>query len=234
MKQNNIYGIFLFIGLTMCLTAAEKITILDHYRQLPEKAFRTGRTPLTLKNGVYTAESITEGELHPVVDIPNGYLRIEDPGTGGGSLGYECALFLDADKQPHVALIHFSFDGVTMENTFSLFARKGTAYTDRTAEGLPKMGLSLFLKDPNDIKRITSVVEKKFLYMIRIDLPRYGTDVKATLTVFTGKVEAQMESSGVSRKEKAECGTFLKLPKYETVIFTWDAKKAAFIPGAKK
>ncbi|MEK6794264.1 MAG: hypothetical protein AABZ39_05785 [Spirochaetota bacterium] len=216
------------------LPAADRLTIVDYYRMIPDKAFKHPKFILTLKNGVYTTPSIIEEQLKPTVDIPNGYLFVEDPGTGGGTTGHACAVFIAASGVPHIALNQFAFNGVAGDSALSMFILRDGMLVDRTAECAPMISLSLFLKDPHDIKRIQSVIGKTHLYMIRTELPRYGTDIVTTLMVFSGKAELYRTADWLSSKEKAEYAAFFAMPKYETIIFSWDKKKALFIAGSKK
>lgn len=66
-------------------------SILDCYHSLPENLLGDQKYRIELKNDVYISRSVANFEIKPRVDLQNGYLKIMDNGTGGGSVVHELA-----------------------------------------------------------------------------------------------------------------------------------------------
>jgi hypothetical protein len=119
--QNTLFffAIFLFMTLPASTTYARK-TIIDYYNLIPIKSLNDHRLPLLdkkytlqLKNGTWITRSYdARYEFEAAVDIKNGYLKIADAGTGGGTTTYELALYRTNEGSDFIGVSMTHFDGI--------------------------------------------------------------------------------------------------------------------------
>ena len=94
-----VRGIFVcYAGLVFLLpglnAAGQPKSVLDYYRLLMPEMLDGTQFEFTKKGNAWkTISHVTEAELDCTVDLKNGYIKVSDPGTGGGTLTQEIALF---------------------------------------------------------------------------------------------------------------------------------------------
>jgi hypothetical protein len=98
-------------------------SILDWYHAIPKRLLDDYKYQIRLKNNVFVSRSRTGYEVKPIVNIQNGYLKIMDGGTGGGSVVYEL-VFLQTNKgiissrsmllKTTVLVLHASCDSINL------------------------------------------------------------------------------------------------------------------------
>lgn len=93
-----------------------------------------------------------------IVDIKNGYIQIEDEGTGGGTLSYtEVALFRKSDKSYLIALNGYGRDEIThvvSGGAPKFYQWENNELREVTTDVFPETSLSLFFKE--DVEPIES------------------------------------------------------------------------------
>ncbi|HRK54364.1 MAG TPA: hypothetical protein PK185_10645 [Cyclobacteriaceae bacterium] len=132
-----------------------------------------------------------------IVDIKNGYIQIEDEGTGGGTLSYtEVALFRKSDKSYLIALNRYGLDEIThiiSGDTPRFYQWENNELSEVTTEVFPKTSLSLFFKE--DMEPIESPyyftlpqVGRSIEYHIQLNDPAQKERLK------TNKINIQFDS----------------------------------------
>jgi hypothetical protein len=132
-----------------------------------------------------------------IVDIKNGYIQIEDEGTGGGTLLYtEVALFRKSDKSYLIALNGYGRDEIThvvSGGTPKFYQWENNELREVTMEVFPATPLSLFFKE--NVEPIESPyyfalpqVGKSIEYHIGLNDPAQKEKLK------TGKINIQFDS----------------------------------------
>lgn len=203
--------------------AAGAQTILDCYQSVPERILDHARYSLQLEKGRWTTRSAAGYALEPLVDIDSSYLRIADPGTGGGSLVQELALFRTGRGGPILGVNLTRFDGVGSECRLAFYDPGGGLWRDVTRQVLPTVDLSLFLADTYDANRIKpdrGVPGIALLYL----LPRTGT----TLRVRIELDRLILTSAGPQDRAVAEIVNSIK---YGEVQLPWDEAGGRFTVG---
>ena len=132
-----------------------------------------------------------------IVDIKNGYIQIEDEGTGGGTLLYtEVALFRKSDKSYLIALNGYSRDEITHVVSGGIprfYQWENNKLREVTTDVFPETSLSLFFKE--DVEPIESnyyftlpQVGRSIEYHIGLNDPAQKEKLK------TGKINIQFDS----------------------------------------
>ncbi len=202
-------------------------SIVEWYNILPADSLIGGRFTLVQRHGVWTSTSpITEAELEVIADIKNGYLYVADPGTGGGTIIHELALFKADGGKEYIGVNLKEFDGVGITSNLKFYAYSGGRFRDVTADICPFLDTKEFIMEK--FKELSSA--RICLKQVSIDpqLPRKGTTL--VLQLFTGRLEMMMTSDGMALKECAGLQDRL----YKTIELAWDVKKGIFRLSAKK
>jgi len=87
-------------------------SILDYYHSLPEKLLGDYKYRIELKNSIFVSRSNANYEIKPIVDVQNGYLKITDAGTGGGSVVHELAFLQTNEGNNIIGVNVIEHDGV--------------------------------------------------------------------------------------------------------------------------
>lgn len=131
--------------------------------------------------GWSTKEDLNEKE-YLTVDLKNGYLSINDEGTGGGFIQQECALFKNTISNHYIVFAQTLCDGISMKEVIVIFLYKNSLLEDITnSRIIPSINYKHFCNTIPDSKALTQLFSKSKYSMIRYSLPRYGTTIIATI-----------------------------------------------------
>lgn len=222
----------ILISLLNPVAAREPATVLDYYNMMPPACFENNKFAIRYEKGKYVSNSIVDYEIYPIVDQQNGYMFIEDPGTGGGTVRHEIAIFTDNSKNIFIGVHISSFDGVAPESRLKFFVYKKGTFRDTTASIFPKISSTDFMKENFDESLVPDIINNRSLYSIMYNLPRYGTKIKCDLFIASARIEAMLESK--SDDDKKAYTDFLKKIQFKEVEINWDIKKSVFKIGKKK
>ncbi len=128
-------------------------------------------------------------ECETTVDIKNGYVKIEDEGTGAGILVTEVALFKTAEKKDIIAVnTYFADDILQMSSHKPKFYHFSDEHFSEITDIFPEINANVFFHKPYDLK--------KELIGAYFELPRYGTEIKYCLdTNFAAKREPEFQKN---------------------------------------
>ena len=215
MKKVLVFASFVFAA-SVCAASAAPASVIDCYNEIPSSFFYGAKYELRRSGKKWLTASTADAEIEALVDIANGYIRIEDPGTGGGTRVDEVALFISKSGAVIIGINRKDIDGVVGTSSSLLFVSKeGGRWADVTQKVLPKTGLSSFFKPgfkPSDKVTILSWFE----------LPRRGTTVVWNLD--TVGVEARIGCEQNVAENKAVLANI----KTKRIEFLYDAKTGTF------
>ncbi|HNR88423.1 MAG TPA: hypothetical protein PKM65_08795 [Spirochaetota bacterium] len=208
-------------------------TVVDYYRQLPATAFGGARYSIRQKNNYWVTTSMADFEIGITVDIPNGYLRIHDEGTGGADLTHELAVFKRADGSTVVALSVIDLLASPKMHVTRFFD-PGKSWKDVSASVLPKLdpydlpGSRCIIKQVEAVSAIMRAKGKGAL-SIAYALPRNGTTVYAG--VFVPAVSSLLSVDALVDEEKTSIDEFIDCIVDVRVPLLWDRAKGMFSIG---
>lgn len=201
---------------SLCAVQAAPKSVIEYYNDIPASFFSDAKYELKQSGKKWVTPSVADTELEPLVDIPNGYICIEDPGTGGGTRIDEVALFVLKSGAVLIGINRKDIDGVVGTSSSLIFVSKEDGkWADVTKKVLPKTGLSSFFKPgfvPSDKVTILSWFE----------LPRKGTTVVWNLD--TTGIEARIGYE----QNVAENRAVLAAVKTKKIEFLYDVKTGTF------
>jgi len=199
----------LLLILTSCQVPEQNI--YDYYNSLPELLFYdndlgNNKYIITKNENIWTSKSLAGGDIIPVVDIKNGYIQINDEGSGGGNIIHQVVLFRKADLTPLIGITKGSFNGFYFDSSTAFYELRGNKWED-VDDVFPKFEIEEFLK-PEYVKHYfnkDNIVTPNLTSLIV--LPQYGTKIKVELNfnkfdflveanqnVFTGDMFSEKEA----------------------------------------
>ncbi len=205
--------------------AAEKKSVLDYYRLLMPEMLDGTRFEFTKKGSAWkTTSPVTEADLDCTVDLKNGYIEVSDPGTGGGTLTQEIALFVNKMRESFIGVNITTFDGIGVSNRCRFYRWTGEGWAP--ARVLPDIPLAQFFKPGFDISTVKGVVALSYI------LPRKGTTVTAKLDV--SRLQMMMsENMGFGPEDQKKAEKALANVEYNSIELNWNMDQGVFIAGKK-
>ncbi|GEM_PF-2497181 len=212
-----------------------KRTVVDLYHLLPGSIIGS-RYRLALREGAWFAEDEDGCSRSAIVDIPNGYIKISDEGTGGGYLSnQEIALFVDARGERMVA-VNISGCETDIEphlcsyRGLELFRLVNNRWERITARVLPEITLKRFFDkgyDPENVNELKGLIReiKGKNGLLRYVLPRYGTDLRVAINLSPFRHHLKHATGAIHESLK---GMITKIAR-EEIILRWNRERGAFI-----
>ena len=193
--------------------------VLYYYQNL-ETSF-TADYPLTPKGEQWVSYSSAEYEIDVVVDTKNGYIEIEDEGTGGGLLRLQFVMFRLDGGQPMIAINETFFDGLGIQSRYAFLHPENDLKYDWTAETIDlPTPLDFMTKEGGnyDLNLLKEAIPVYF------ELPRYGTDL-----VVKADVSKKQLYCGENANEEwvALCPAFNQLYR-DSLVLKWNKLEARF------
>jgi len=218
---------FLVSGLS-AKVAAEKpkgpTTIVQFYNLLNPDSIKSQ------KDKWYTG-AIVEGDIEVTVDTKNGYLTWSDPGTGGGTLTMEAALFVTADKRKILATNRIDSDSLSVTCELRFYQYKDESMQEIKSGILPDLNVAMFLDEKLDKKSFSKHESLLDRVKIKIELPRFGTAI--TISPEFTSLGPAITASDLNDEEKEKARQVIEAGLPYTIDLNWDRKKGAFTFGKK-
>lgn len=216
-----------------------KKNIIYYYQKLSIKELGGYKFPLKFVNKKWVTYSSADYELYPVVDTKNGYIYIEDEGTGGGTIFHEIVLYRKKDKSAILAVNVHEFGGIEPNTIqFGFYKYENSLYNNISSKVFPEIKIENYLKNKNDlneIKKIRSELIKfeknrkvKILNQFLYKLPRYGSEIKIKLNKKFIIWNLEVFKKEISQKNIKKIKTVLENLKYNTLICKWNKNKGKF------
>jgi hypothetical protein len=112
------------------------------------------------------------------VDIANGFIRIDDEGTGGGNFETQVALWRLEGEEPLVGIVEAHKDGgIPGQSRVRFFKKVGRNWVDRTPDVWTPVGLQAFMKGDMTIEDLRAL--ETIGAAVYVSLPRKGTAITA-------------------------------------------------------
>ena len=96
-------------------------SVLDYYNMIPSNLLGGIKYKIFNRDKKFYTISDVNIEVPVIIDFKNGYLSLEDCGTGGGSLKQELAIFINNKKEHYLAVNIVRFDGAAWDGTCDVF-----------------------------------------------------------------------------------------------------------------
>ncbi|SFF29939.1 hypothetical protein [Thermoflexibacter ruber] len=149
--------------------------VVDYFRLLPEEVCTFS---LPQKAGKWISLSpTTKEEVQTVVDTQNGFIRITDKGTNGGTHEVTVVLYRKANKDAVIAVSDYTHDGVMETFKVDFFEYNNKQYS-KLKDVMPQLNHASLLKERIDTKQHEEILSNS---PVVIDLLRFGTMAKATI-----------------------------------------------------
>ncbi|MBP7583328.1 MAG: hypothetical protein KBA61_04805 [Spirochaetes bacterium] len=227
--------------------------VLEYYNMLPQKYFSNSFAPdsrkyaLRRSGGKWITRSSADYDFAAIVDTGNGYIRIEDHGTGGGGRTDEVVLYRDAREGVYLCISQVFNPGVWDRNFVRVLSCRDGSFSDVTEKILPSITLADFLREKHDralTERFTDTIsshpmfpknEASKITHFTYSFPRYGTTAKVSVN-FTRKDNLLFLFYGGGREAARDTiRRFLDTQlKYSSVDLTWNRESARFETGKKQ
>ncbi len=207
--------LLLIIGLAVAPPAFAQ-SVVDHYRSLMAQVRDPYAYTLTQTAGSWRARAAERTSIVAVVvDIPNGFVQINDEGTGGGNLVTEVALFKPTTGGPILAVSQRFYSGVDPWGGKARFYRQaGGRWEILPAVALPALTPAIFVSG----RIAQATADDDSLSPVIVHLPRVGTTVDIYLVPSTHQRCPEQNWLGTS-DPAAGCNELAAAPNWATLAF---------------
>lgn len=170
--------IALFLAALVMAMPAHGQSVVDHYRSLVAQTRDEFAYTLTQSASGWRAKGNEAfASIQTIVDIGNGYIRLNDEGTGGGNLVTEVALFKPTSGGPILGLAKRFHQGAQPQSGKAGFYQlTGGRWQELAAPDLPALAPSIF------VPAKTGLTYDSDILPVVVFLPRVGTTVSVFLT----------------------------------------------------
>lgn len=199
-------------------------SILDCYHSLPEDLLGDVKYRIEFKNDSFVSRSVANYEIKPRVDLQNGYLKITDNGTGGGSVVHELAFLRTNEETDILGVNLLDNDGLGPTCTLRFYKLVDGRWLDVTNDVLPKVDLSHFLDEPyfSTHGRNMDLHPEGIAFVYELDIVGAPFFIKIDLDRFL-----QMNAESLAAAE------LIKNIKYQNITLIWDKEKKMIKLGEK-
>lgn len=236
--------IALLLGIPSVCSARASETVVDYYQQmqqqLGEDAF-----PYTLHKNrthwdVTVPDDFVANIAKLIVDEKNGYIYINDEGTGGGNGEVQFVLFRGEGNAPYIMWVESLYSGSQPDESHPhLYAHDGDKWYEKTGNhsGLPNIAFADFLPDSMSIADANALAKLSPAYAsIYYKMPRHGTTAQALLSIRDFEYAPLCDGSHSDEpnaKAIAHYCTKLKGKIYYKIDLPWDKLHDKFTLGEK-
>lgn len=164
--------------------SAETPRIVEYYNWLAATSFRSNYEYRIKADGAgwRAVSDMFDANVSALVDGRNGYLLIDDEGTGGGNFRTEAAYWNTDGYGILLGIGETSFDGQVPDATrLRIFSRQDDAWMEEGGLAWPLLGVVDFM--PDDLRVGDVHLLERLGAAIYITLPRHGLNADAWLVV---------------------------------------------------
>lgn len=182
--------------------APKRENVVEVYGQIREQIKGFDYT-LLQRGGKWSAREASEPKIDRTaeVDIANGYIRIDDEGTGGGNFETQVALWRLEDGETFVGIVETHKDGgIPGHSRVRFFKKIGRNWVDKTPDVWTPVGLPAFMKGDMTIEDLRAL--ETIGAGVYVALPRKGTAITAELKLSSTEEYACKGDTFVNLAEK--------------------------------
>ncbi|MCH2045861.1 MAG: hypothetical protein MK212_17215 [Saprospiraceae bacterium] len=218
-----LFPLTLFLLIGHCLFAQRNV--VESYRALQKYNSTLNAYPLEKKGNEWLSYSSAEYSITPTVDYKNGYIEIQDDGTGGGTVTVQVVLFRTVDGRELVGISESMFDGMFVDSDFEFWKSSSSGWKNVTSEVMPSYNYVDFTYA--ELGDMDNNYEAQMAYSIK--LPQHGTTVELRLIEHPLKVKEQ----SCKDEPASDCGLneIMLNQRYKYVELTWDKANTRFKRG---
>lgn len=181
------YWCFLFFSILFIQVSCQvaEQNIYDYYQSLPESFFYDAdlgenKYVIQKKEGVWICKSTSGNNFSPLIDLKNGYIEINDEGTGGGNSYQQIVLFRKIDRSPLIGVTTGSFNGFYFDSSTTFYEKLGNKWME-AKNVFPELTIQRFLNPTYRKHGFTkNDIVSPNLTTLTV-LPQHGTTVKVEL-----------------------------------------------------
>ncbi len=210
-----------FILIICIFSFSQNLSIIDYYRLLPDSLIHYYE--IFYKDNKWYTNSCAEYEIEILVDIKNGYIEINDEGTGGGRTTVKTVLFRKTDGSGLIGISYHFYDGFA-DSDIKFLEYKNNEWVFVTNEVLPEITYRNFMSDDYELPYFEFPP-----FSIYYDLPQFGSSIKLTIFYDILKMQCDGEFMEVSKEEKEIACNFVKNIKNENLTLIWDKQNTRFL-----
>ncbi len=217
--------VVLFIA-CLCSSVFSRKNIIEFYKEIPKQLIGGYKFPVEMVMGKWQSKDEDYGTRRAVFDIKNGYMYIEDFGTGGGHSAHELALFRLSDGSALIAFNNLSVDDPNGSfSEISFFRKIADKWNNVTKDVFPEVQLKLFVNEQykSKVNNLGEIAEHVyFIY----SLPQHGTTVTAKLS--TDRLAMAESFSNVPPAKKQLVKDILANITLKEVKLAWNKVRCKF------
>ena len=212
-RKTILTSIFIFVAAFSASAqkrAADEWSIADYFKNLPEK-YKT-----------FSGDFSPPSKETSVIDEQNGYAAYMNFPPGGNFEPFpifEMAIFKSKTKPPLVVVSNLKSDSACSEYETFFLQRVGSKWTDVKREVLPPINLKMFWDAPQSVERLLKITKESFV-SYHFDLPRRGTQVKASLEICDYFEDDAPETVGEEMSKLRDSA--------KTIRLDWDKQNGKF------
>lgn len=213
-------------------------SVLQLYNLLPEKidGLYDKKYKIFFKDNRWkTISASSSQEFNIIVDNRNGYIKILDRGTGGGSTKLVIVLFI-SPRNNYLAIQNTTGGTAIPNNKLLFFRYKHNRWENVTSRIMTKIQINRLLHkkyNSEEIKKIMSISKKilRSLELYNYRLPRYGTTIISWLKFDNNPIFLKyILPNRISNKKQLKLIiSFIKNIKYNYIEYKWTPKNDKFI-----
>lgn len=148
-RMLSLWKMIFVLTIILLFVAGCKQNVVDYYNELPTSIFADKdlgniKYPLSKKGDTWIAQSFADYEFNPIVDLANGYIDINDEGTGGGNVLLKVVLFRKSDEAPIIAVSKGGFNGMYTESSITFYEKLNNTWVEAT-DVFPSIEIDRFL-----------------------------------------------------------------------------------------
>ncbi len=209
--------------------------VVEYYNSLVGTQFPNEYDyPLVLKNGQWTSQNTSwETDMPVLVDGQNGYIFVNDEGTGGGNFTTE-AVYWKRSYGPLLGIAETGYYPPYPEySRLKFYAFENNAWIDETAYVWPKITLEDFMSDDMTIRDLRAL--KAIQAALYVKLPQKGLDAEVWLVIRNTEVNAVCNGEDWFKPSNTTpyltyCNT-LKHRLFNHMVVKWNKSDGVFAKG---
>jgi hypothetical protein len=219
-----------------------KKNVVDYYQLLLSCNNLLKDYPLRVNGKKWKTESIAGYDIPVLVDIENGFIQIEDSGTGGSFTTTQVAIFRAHNGEAIIAFyqliqeaVPFGYQGTGPK--FYRWDESTNSMVNVTDQVFPEITVGDFGIDETTFVNLNRIQDPAFKMLFKPDtlffyrLPRYGTNIVVHLVANKKEIENYLsfDVGQKSYKDKEILSSYAKDINMEVIKLKWDKKKSRFV-----
>ncbi|MBN2891790.1 MAG: hypothetical protein JXL97_07980 [Bacteroidales bacterium] len=213
--------ILLIITIIISNCAFAQKTVIDYYKILPDSLKHDYN--LKFVENKWQTMSCVDYEIYPLVDISNGFIKITDEGTGGGTIVLTVVLYRQYDGSGLIGISFSNFDFMYYSCSTYFLDYKNNNWNIVNEKVLPDISHKNFMNKEYELADFDFNP-----YSIVFELPQHGTTIKLRFEYTYIKMLCAGAFENKSQIEKQAACLFQENVINDSIELFWDKKNTRF------